>query len=58
MNVDKIPIKEMIYSPGDNSYHLGSIEISKGEYANSQKINEIIDMLRDHEYRIGTEENK
>jgi len=58
LNIDKIPIEQMTYSPGSESYHLGTIEISKGEYANSQKINEIIDMLRDHERRIGDEEGK
>ncbi len=58
MNVDKIPTRAMSYSPGDESYHLGTLEISKGEYANSEKINQIIDWLRDHENRIGVEENK
>jgi len=58
LNIDKIPIDTMKYSPGDESYHIGTIEISKGEYANSEKINQIIDWLRDHENRIGVEENK
>ena len=48
----------MSHSVENDSYHLGTVEISKGEYANSEKINEIIDMLRDHENRIGTEEMK
>jgi len=58
LNIDKIPIDTMKYSPGDESYHLGTLEITKGEYANSEKINEIIDMLRDHEKRIGNEEGR
>ena len=58
MNVDKIPLKEMIYSPGDNSYHLGTIEISKGEYANSEKINELIDCFRDLQERLFKLEKK
>ena len=49
MNIDKIAIELMTYSPGDESYHLGTLEISKGEYANSEKINQIIDWLREHE---------
>ncbi len=39
----------MTQSPGDESYSLGTITISKGEYANSEKINEIIDYLNKQE---------
>ena len=52
MNVDKIPIKEMTYSPGDESYHLGTITISKGEYANAEKINEIVDCFRELQEKV------
>jgi len=37
--------------PGEDSYTLGTVTISKGEYANAQKINEIIDYLNDLELR-------
>ena len=43
--IDKIPLHLMTESPGDESYRLGTVEISKGEYANSEKINEIIEAL-------------
>ena len=48
----------MVYSPGDESYHLGTITITKGEYATAEKVNQIIDWMRDHERRIGDEEGK
>ena len=41
----------MSESPGDDNYHLGSITLSKGEYANAEKINEIIDYLEKLELR-------
>jgi len=44
--VDKIPIKEMTYSPGDESYHLGTLTISKSEYAYLEKSNEVIEWCR------------
>jgi len=58
MNVDKIPIDAIVYSPGDESYHLGTLEISKGEYANSEKINELIDCFRDLQERLFKVEKK
>ena len=58
MNVDKIPIETMTYSPGDESYHLGTLEISKGEFANSEKINEIIEWNRDLQERLFKLEQK
>jgi len=39
----------MTQSPGDDDYHLGTITITKGEYANAEKINEIIDYLEKQE---------
>ena len=45
--MDKIPIKEMTYSPGDDSYHLGTITIPKGEYATLEKVNQLIDWCRE-----------
>jgi len=51
MNIDKIPIKMMTKSPGDDDYHLGTITITKGEYANSEKINEILDYLIEEEIK-------
>ena len=58
MNIDKIPIETMTYSPGNESYHLGTLEISKGEYANSEKINELIDCFRDLQERLFKVEKK
>ncbi len=51
MNIDKIPIDLITMSPGDETYKLGTLEISKAEYANAEKINEIIDYLTDMELR-------
>ena len=51
MNIDKIPIQEFKESPGEESYTLGTLTISKAEYANAEKINEIIDYLNDLELR-------
>ncbi len=39
----------MSESPGDENYTLGTVTISKGEYANAEKINEIIDYLNGQE---------
>ena len=58
MNIDKIPIETMTYSPGSESYHLGTIEISKGEYANCEKINELIECFRDLQERLFKLEQK
>jgi hypothetical protein len=41
--IDKIPLELMTESPGDETFKLGTVTISKGEYANSEKINQIID---------------
>ena len=51
MNIDKIPIKELKQIPGEESYQLGTLVITKCEYANAEKINEIIDYLTDMELR-------
>jgi len=51
LNIDKIPIKMMTQSPGDDDYHLGTITITKGEYANAEKINEIIEYLIEEEIK-------
>ncbi len=37
----------MTHSPGDESYHLGTLEISKGEYAMAEKFNELVDWCRE-----------
>jgi len=49
MNIDKIPIDLITMSPGDETYRLGTLTISKAEYANAEKINEIIDFLKELE---------
>lgn len=36
-------------SPGDEHFTLGTLTISKAEYANAEKINQIIDYLTDLE---------
>ena len=48
----------MTYSPGSESYYLGTLEISKGEYANSEKINELIEWNRDLQERLFKLEQK
>jgi len=58
MKIDKIPIHLMTEGIGDDSYHLGSITITKGEYANSQKLNEIIDFLAELDTRVKYTEKK
>ena len=35
--------------PGEETYQLGTLVISKAEYANAEKINQIIDYLRELE---------
>ena len=56
--IDKIPTHKMTESPGDETYTLGTITISKGEYANSEKINQIIDIINTLEERLYKLENK
>jgi len=58
LNIDKIPVKEMTYSPGDESYHLGTIELSKGEYANAEKINELVECFRELQEKVFKLEKK
>ena len=45
MSIDKIPIQLLTHSPGDETYHLGTLELTKAEYANAEKINQVIDVL-------------
>ena len=52
MNIDKIPIKMMTQTPGDESYHLGTITLSKGGYANAEKINELVEAYIELQERI------
>lgn len=58
MNIDKIPLGLLTQSPGDDEYHLGTITISKGEYANAEKLNEIIDCIISIEERLNKVEGK
>jgi len=58
MGIDLIPIKEMKEDPVTSTYKLGSVEISKGEYANAEKINQIIEELRSLQTRVVKLENK
>ena len=50
MNIDKIPIDRFVEQE-DSTFTLGTITITKAEYANAEKINEIIDYLTDEELR-------
>lgn len=43
--INPIPIHLMTESPGDETYTLGTVTITKGEYAMSEKINQIIEVL-------------
>jgi len=45
LNVDKIPIHLLVHSPGDEEYTLGTLKLTKADYANSEKSNEIIDAV-------------
>ena len=38
-------------SAGEETYTLGTLTLTKAEYANAEKINEIIDYLNDMELR-------
>ena len=41
----------MTESPGEETFHVGTLVLTKAEYANAEKINEIIDYLTDMELR-------
>ena len=43
--LDKIPVHLLKEDPVTETYSLGTVEISKGEYANSEKINELIEVV-------------
>ena len=58
IKIDKIPIHIMQEDPVTEEYKLGTVTITKGEMANSQKINEIIDTLKELEARLTVQENK
>ena len=50
--MDKIPINMVSQSPGEEIFHLGTLELSKGEYANSEKINDLIEWCRELQDRL------
>ena len=52
MGIDLIPVKEFSEDPTTQTYKLGTVTITKGEMANSQKINEIILELRDLQQQV------
>ena len=56
--IDKIPINLFQEDPTNETYTLGTVEISKGEYANAEKINQIIDYLNKLEERLTQQENR
>ena len=43
--IDIIPIKLMTESPVDETYTLGTVTITKGEYGMCEKINQVIEAL-------------
>lgn len=49
MNMDKIPIEMFNESgePGSEVYSCGSLTISKAEFANAEKINDLIEWCRE-----------
>ena len=56
--IDKIPIHLLKEDPTTEEYKLGTVTISKGEYANSEKINQIVDFLNEMDSRLFKLENK
>lgn len=52
MDIDKIPIKLVKEDPVTETYHLGTLQLTKAEYANAEKINQIIDQLLQLSKRI------
>lgn len=56
--MDKIPIQMFQQSPGDETYRLGTLELTKAEYANAEKINDLIDWCRELQEKIFKLEGK
>jgi len=54
MNMDKIPINMFNESgePGAEVYSCGSLTITKTEYANVEKINDLIEWCRELQERL------
>ena len=45
MNIDKAPLHLLQESPGVEKYQLGTLKVSKADYANAEKTNELIDEI-------------
>ena len=58
MGIDKIPLDQVKFDPGNEVYTIGSLTVTKTEYANAEKINQIIDELRDTQDRLAKIEGK
>mgnify|MGYP006908252209 CR=1 FL=1 len=56
MNIDKIPLEKAKIEGGQK--RLFGIALTPAEEANAEKINQIIDMLRDLQTRVENIENK
>jgi len=56
--MDKIPIQLIQDSPGNETYHLGTLELTKAEFANAEKINDLIDWCRELDERLFKLEGK
>ena len=52
--MDKIPIKMFSSSgePGDESYSCGTLVITKSQYADEEKINDLIEWCRELQDRL------
>lgn len=50
--MDKIPIHMLSELPGEETFHCGTITLSKGEYANAEKINQLVDWCRELQEKI------
>ena len=56
--INKIPTQKMSKDPMDETYTLGTVTISKGEFALSERFNQLIDIVNDIEERLYKLENK
>ena len=50
--MDKIPIHMLSESPGDETFHCGTLVLTKAEYANAEKINQLVDWCRELQERL------
>ena len=58
MDIDRIPLEKFNEDPVTETYSLGTLTLSKGEAATSEKINQILDFLIQIEDRLNKVEGK